>query len=126
LRSETLYNLNQPELALIELNRIRERAFKGTSHNYLLTDIATPETFLDKLLLERRLELAFENERWFDLVRTDRFMTELSQVQTSYNPASGTALTVTLTPKAHYKYFPIPRTEIEKANPGVLIQNDNY
>jgi len=126
LKSEVLYNLNQPALALVELNRIRERAFKGISHNYLLTDIATPEAFLDKLLLERRLELAFENERWFDLVRTDRFMSELSQVQTSYNPASGTALTVTLTPKAHYKYFPIPRTEIEKANPGVLIQNDNY
>lgn len=126
LKSETLYNLNQPQLALVELNRIRERAFKNSNNNYLLADIATPEAYLDKLLLERRLELAFENERWFDLVRTERFMTELSQVQTSYNPVSGTALTITLSPKAHYKYFPIPRTEIEKANPGVLIQNDNY
>lgn len=126
LKAEVLYNLNQPALALVELNRIRTRAFMNANHNYSMSDVATPTAFLDKLLLERRLELAFENERWFDLVRTDRFMTELAQVQTSYNPTTGVAQTVTLNPKANYKYFPIPQTEIEKSNPGILVQNENY
>lgn len=30
-------------------------------------DASTPGTFEDKLLQERRVELAFENHRWFDL-----------------------------------------------------------
>lgn len=126
LKAEVLYNLSQPQLALTELNRIRARAFKNANHNYTLADIASPDAFLDKLLLERRLELAFENERWYDLVRTNRFVSELTQVQTAYNPTTGVAQTVTLAPKTHYRYFPIPETEIEKSNPGVLAQNEGY
>ena len=125
LKAEALFRLNQPEQALVELNRIRQRAFGDDSHNYTLADIASPDAFIDKLLLERQLEFALENERWFDLVRTDRFMTELKQVERYYNVTDQVPQVVDLHPQPHYKYFPIPNNQIEQA-PGILIQNEGY
>lgn len=126
LKAEVLYRLNQPDLALIELNRIRERAFGNDDHHYTLADIATEDAFLDKLLLERRLEFAFENERWFDLVRTGRYMTELKSVERYYNPSDGSVQTVQLNPQEHHRYMPIPRSQIDLVGPDVLQQNEGY
>ena len=126
LMAEVQYGLNQPALALIELNKIRTRAFGNTTKNYTLADIATPTAFTDKLLLERRLEFAFENERWFDLVRTGRLLTELAKEERGYNPNTLTALNFTLQPKAHYNLFPIPQRQIDVYPVGVLAQNPGY
>lgn len=126
LKSEALYRLDRKEEALAELNKVRARAFKGNSHNYTLADIADPEKYLDKLLLERQLELAFENQRWFDLVRTDRFTGVLSKEEWGYNPVTQTAQEVSLNPKSFIRYFPIPQHEIDQSNPGVIKQNDGY
>jgi len=127
LKAEVLYRLNQPGLALIELNKIRERAFGNSSHNYTLADIAAPEDFLDKLLLERRLEFAGESERWFDLVRTGRFLTDLNAVERSYNYETKTSNDVVdKKPKAYQNHFPIPQIQIQQANAGVLTQNEGY
>lgn len=126
LKSEALYHLNRPGEALAELNSVRARAFGNASHNYSMSDIATPDEFMDKLLLERQLELAFENQRWFDLVRTGRFMEELDQVEWNYNLATGTAQVVDLDPKPYFRYFPVPQHEIDQASPGVLTQNEGY
>lgn len=126
LKAEALYRLNQPAQALSELNKIRARAFGDDLHNYTLADIATEQAFLDKLLLERRLEFAFENERWFDLVRTGRFLTELAEVETHYNYDTQTPTRVKFTVKPHYRYFPVPQTQIEMYPPGVLTQNEGY
>lgn len=126
LKSEALYNLNRKEEALVELNKVRARAFKGTTQNYTLADITAPEKYLDVLLLERQLELALENQRWFDLVRTDQFVKALSQVEWGYNPVTGTAQVVNQSPKPFFKLFPVPQHEIDQANPGVMKQNDGY
>lgn len=126
LKAEALYHLNEPDAALTELNRVRTRAFGDTSHNYQLSDISTLDLFIDKLLLERQLELALENQRWFDLVRTDRFMQELAEVEWSYNNTTQTAQVVQLNPQPHHRYFPIPQHEIDQSEPGVLVQNDGY
>lgn len=126
LKAEALYHANQPDAALVELNKVRERAFGDASHNYQLSDISTLDLFIDKLLLERELELALENQRWFDLVRTDRFMEELAEVEWSYNDQTQTAQVVQLNPQPHHRYFPIPQHEIDQSNPGVLAQNDGY
>ncbi len=126
LRAETLFGLNQPDQALADLNKVRARAFKGTASNYVLADISTPEKFTDKLLLERQLEFVLENERWFDLVRTGRFMTVLAKVEWGYNPVTKEPQVVTLSPKPYYKYFPIPNNQIQLANKGVLTQNEGY
>ncbi len=81
---------------------------------------------MDVLMLERQLELAFENQRWFDLVRTGRFMSELQEVEWGYNINLGTAQKVNLNPQPRYRHFPIPIHEIDQANPGVLKQNEGY
>jgi starch-binding outer membrane protein, SusD/RagB family len=126
LLAETYYGLGLPDLALTELNKVRARAFGNPDHNYTGADIATPEAFTDKLLLERRLELAFESERWFDLARTGRLVSELASEERTYNFDTRTPLTVTLQPQAHYTKFPIPLRQIQRANPGVLVQNAGY
>ena len=125
LQAEVLYRLNQPEAALTAINRVRERAFGDASENYTLNDISSLETFMDKLLDERQMELALENERWFDLVRTDRFMTVLKQVERYYNITDQEAQVVSLNPQPHHKLFPIPQHQMEQA-PGVLTQNEGY
>lgn len=125
LKSEVLYRLGQPEQALEELNRIRERAFGSDDFNYTISDIANEESFVDKLLLERQLEFALENERWFDLVRTDRFMATLQQVERYFNVTDQVPQVVNLNPQPHYKLFPIPNNQLELA-PGVLTQNEGY
>lgn len=53
------------------LNRVRERAFGDKKHN--VADLGK-DALREKIYLERRLELANEGQRWFDLVRTDRFV----------------------------------------------------
>ena len=126
LYGEVLYHLGDQETALAQLNRIRERAFGDADHNYTMADIATEELFMDKLLLERRLELAVENNRWFDLVRTGRFTTELTQLESEYNPSTEMAVIQNLNAQAYMKYFPIPYEQIQLAAPGVLEQNDGY
>jgi len=125
LQAEVQYRLHQPEAALGALDQVRERAFGSTSENYSLNDIATAESFMDKLLDERQIELALENERWFDLVRTDRFITELKQVERYYNITDQEAQVVALNPQPHHRLFPIPQHQMELA-PGVLVQNEGY
>jgi hypothetical protein len=124
LYAETLYGLNRPGDALIELNKVRERAFAGPSKNYILSDIASPADFSDKLFLERRLEFAYESERWYDLVRSGKYLNFTSE-ERAYNPNTGTALIVPVATRAALKYLPIPQKEIDKAR-DVLNQNDGY
>ncbi|HMF70354.1 MAG TPA: RagB/SusD family nutrient uptake outer membrane protein, partial [Flavitalea sp.] len=126
LLSEAYYGLNDKAQALTQLNKIRERAFGNTTHNYAAGDIATPENFTDKILLERRLEFAFENERWFDLVRFGRLQTELAFEERGYNQATQTALKVILQPKDSYKLFPIPQSQIDVYPKDGLTQNPDY
>ena len=57
---------------------------------------------------ERRLELAFEGQRWFDLVRTGTAEAEMGE---SINP--------------NYFVFPIPISEV-LASDGVITQNPGY
>ena len=57
---------------------------------------------------ERRLELAFEGQRWFDLVRTGTVDAEIG-----------------LTVDPVYHVFPIPNSEI-LASDGVITQNPGY
>ncbi len=58
------------------INQVRARAGLGP------VGAATPGTFADKLLKERRVELAFENHRWPDLLRfgkVEEVMTRLGK-----------------------------------------------
>ncbi|PZP48056.1 MAG: RagB/SusD family nutrient uptake outer membrane protein [Pseudopedobacter saltans] len=66
--AECLNETSQSSQALVYVNQIRQRAFGNATHNLSTSD----QTLLRAAIaLERRRELAFENKRWQDLVRTD-------------------------------------------------------
>lgn len=94
-------NGNTPD-ALIQLNRIRSRA--GLADSSATSQADVRQAILD----ERRLELAFEGHRWFDLVRTNTVNAEMG---------------ITVSP--NYHVFPIPTSEVRSTN-GVITQNAGY
>ena len=89
------------------INKIRNRA--GLPN---LTAGLNQSQFRDSLLLERRLELAFEGHRWYDLVRTKRLISALNSQNSSIKVE-----------ERHYLY-PIPQTERDVN--AKLEQNKGY
>lgn len=89
------------------VNRIRTRA--GLAE---LPSSLTQSEFRDAILLERRLELAFEGHRWYDLVRTKKLVSALK----AQNP------TIVVSDKNYL--LPIPQTERD-VNPN-LTQNPQF
>jgi hypothetical protein len=69
----------------------------------------------DNLLLERRVELAFENKRWFDLQRFG----VAQEVLSAFSNATGGAFSAT------DLLLPIPQFEINLSN-GAMEQNPGY
>ncbi|RYC70992.1 RagB/SusD family nutrient uptake outer membrane protein [Spirosoma sordidisoli] len=102
--AEALNEQGKTADALPFLNQVRKRA--GLADKTGLTQ-ATMRLALED---ERRVELAFENHRWFDLLRTDRYMTVLT--------AKG------LKVLSHQKLYPIPLREIDLNKK--LTQNTGY
>jgi tetratricopeptide (TPR) repeat protein len=72
IRAEARAELNKLDDGLKDLNVIRNRANVPS-----ITSVATRDELVDKILLERRLELAYESQRWFDLIRKDKAQLEL-------------------------------------------------
>lgn len=63
-RAEAYAHLGQDDLARADVNRIRERAGLDP-----VDDSLSGDDLLEEILLQRRLELAFEGHRFFDLKR---------------------------------------------------------
>lgn len=96
-----------------EINAVRQRVGLPTISNATMDDV----------IHERRVELAGENQRWFDLLRWDKagivdVQALLAQDGGPYNPP-----TDFVRPK-HY-YYAIPQRQIDLSN-GVLKQNPGY
>ncbi len=113
----------QLDVALTYLNKIRQRARNSTGGsasalpNY--APFSSDEAFLLAIEKERRVELAFENHRWFDLVRTERakpVMTQEQQVQNGFSPSAWSD---------HMLLFPIP-LQVIQSNPEKIKQNPGY
>lgn len=118
LKAEALYFTGDLNGAADYINMIRERAYGNSDFNYTAADFTSDDAFIDILLLERSLELALENERWPDLVRLDKFIEVLSEIDRTQE------LTVTLNPQPHHRYFPIPEREMTESD--ALTQNPGY
>ena len=84
------------------LNRVRRRAFGDDNHKITVSGTALTEA----IWAERRLELAMEGERFFDLVRTGKAAAVITGFVAGKN-----------------ELFPIPQEEVEVSG---LTQNPNY
>ncbi|PPL01686.1 SusD family protein [Parapedobacter indicus] len=115
--------------ALLYVNKIRERARNTPGDptiekpadllaDYELTDFSNDDAFLLAIEKERRVELAFENHRWFDLVRTGRAEEVMvaEQKADGFNP---------FTWSDDMLAYPIPMT-VMQSNPQQIIQNNGY
>src|SRR5690606_20128775 len=76
---------------------------------------ADQTAMLDALLKERRLELAFEGQRWFDLVRLDKVEKVMNAV---YAGDEGRLTQVYLFNSTSYR-LPIPQYAIDQ-NPRIV------
>ncbi|MEO6499174.1 MAG: RagB/SusD family nutrient uptake outer membrane protein, partial [Mucilaginibacter sp.] len=84
------------------LNKVRERAFGNDTHNVT----ATGNQLVQAIWNERRLELAMEGDRFFDLVRTGQADEKIDGFKTGRN-----------------ELFPIPQQEVTISG---LAQNPGY
>jgi hypothetical protein len=121
--AEALNEQGKATEALPFLNQVRDRAFGNTTSRITTTDQAQ---LRDIILKERRVELAFENKRWLDLVRTERAIPVLTAYGTALK-ASGrhpNLVASTYNVTQNRLLFPIPFTE-RQVNPN-LTQNPGY
>ncbi len=119
LKAEAMVATGNLSGAAAEVNRIRARVGLGAiSSNLSAAEMKAA------VLKERRLELAFEGQRWFDLVRntTDSDPVIYTTLNTLNNRDSGRLPMATLTEEG--LVYPVPQTEIDK-NPN-LTQNPGY
>jgi hypothetical protein len=108
MKAEALNELGSTNLAEAPLNQVRSRA--GLPAVSGLSQAA----FRTKVFNERRVELAFEGQRWFDLIRINNgqyaieFLRSIGKTNMSEK----------------FLLFPIPQKERD-ANPN-LSQNEGY
>lgn len=109
MRAEALNELGQTAEAETYLNMVRNRAGLDDIQSGL-----SQEDFRKAVLHERRIELAFEGQRWFDLIRVNNGQYGLEFLHSiGKNNASQKHL-----------LFPIPQIELDR-NPN-LTQNPGY
>jgi len=97
--------------ALAWLEMIRARARAGNNAVLPKITITDQVQLRDKIRQERRIELAMENDRFFDLVRWGIAKAVLNAAGKPYEDKN--------------KYLPIPQPEIDKSG-GKLKQNPDY
>lgn len=103
------------------INQIRRRAYgvaKGdSSKDVTLLESLDQDTFRHTIWDERRLELAFEGHRWFDLIRTGEYV----EVMTKHAIEEDKKFTV----HDWNNLYPVPQTQID-INPNLLPNNPGY
>lgn len=130
--AEALYELGDETTARLYLNKIRERARGGRAD--IVPDVTASGTELrDRIRQERRVELAFEEHRFFDVRRwkiadvTENKPARGMKILKNINTGERTFTIEKIQDRAflpqHY-LFPIPISEIRKNS--LLEQNPNY
>ena len=131
MRAEALAQLNRSDEAIALVNQLRNRAARSTAMlagydtNYGARIFVKPYTdasnALAKVKMERRLELAMESERFFDLVRWG----EAEQVINRYYLEEANDCRIYTTAKFtanKNEYLPIPHEQVAASN-GHYKQN---
>ncbi len=108
MKAEALNELNRTGEAEAPLNRVRDRAGLGDVNGL------GQQEFREAVYNERRMELAFEGHRWFDLIRIGD-----GQYAIDFLHSIGR-----LNAQKKHLLFPMPQSEIDR-NPN-LTQNPGY
>ncbi len=110
MNAEANNELGNTAAALTSLNAVRARARGG--NNSVLPDVTTTDqaTLRTAIWHERRVELAMEFDRYFDVIRQGR-------AATVFGPKGWTA--------NKNEVWPIPQSEID-LSAGILTQNPGY
>ncbi len=103
MHAEAAFQNNQPEKARASLNLVRARV-------KIPPVTASGAALLEAIYRERRIELALEGHRFFDLVRTGRAAQVLGVLGYKENT---------------HRVFPIPQSQIQASN-GAVTQNPGY
>ncbi len=99
------------------VNQIRQRA---KLDNLTSDRTSSKSSMLDAVLNERRLELAFEGERWYDLCRNDKLESTLNDIDSRDTGRSKLVKKF----DANSYLLPIPQTALDENNN--LKQNPGY
>jgi hypothetical protein len=112
LAAEAYNETGDPGKAKEYLNMVRARA-RGTN-NFILPDVTTNDQseLREKIYHERRVELAMEQHRWFDLARWGRIADKMGPLKTNFSAPKNLLL-------------PVPQSEIDLTN-GIIVQNTGY
>lgn len=117
--AEALNECGDRESALTQLNKCKTQV--NTINNSSKLYVAGGYGYLrDQIWLERRMELAYEWDRFFDIVRQGRAAEVLHTFGRSRPNSRGLSFV-----KGKNELFPIPQTEIDVSN-GVVEQNPGY
>ncbi|MBC6612605.1 RagB/SusD family nutrient uptake outer membrane protein [Hymenobacter sp. BT507] len=126
MHAEASYRLGQEAKALSSLNMVRARANRlqpGT----VLPRTSSGTALLNHIWLERRLELAMEGHRYYDLVRQKRLVAVMQAFNaaqlTSTDPYDKGKVKDQISEKNNL--FPIPTTQIQLSG-GNVVQNPGY
>jgi hypothetical protein len=130
--AEALNELNQVEPAVAEIIKLRQRAgiTAGTNNRYGIKAGITQSEMRTLIRNERRIELAFEEHRFWDIRRWKMADQVLNTPLTGVKITNGTSLTYQIITVANpvftnrLYHMPIPYDEIMK-NPK-LIQNEGF
>lgn len=123
--AETKMYLGKDAEAIVLLDEVRERAgLPSYQESMSDADYASKYPSLkDAILHERRVELAFENHRWFDLIRSFTAEELVVFFKNKDQANYGNAKLSNIGTKD--RYFPIPFDEY-KLNPEKMYQNPGY
>ncbi|BEG99191.1 membrane protein [Bacteroides sedimenti] len=104
--AEALNEISYPNSTAFDaLNAVRANAGLAPK---TVTNLTSKEAFRTAVYKERRLELALECDRWFDIVRTNQFSVLYNMIP------------------AYRQLYPVPQTELENVNDPTGWQNEGY
>ncbi|WP_016989809.1 RagB/SusD family nutrient uptake outer membrane protein [Flavobacterium sp. ACAM 123] len=106
MKAEALNELDQTPAAILLLNQIRNRAELGNTAAISKAEVRTA------IWKERRVEMAFEHDRFFDLVRTGQAVSAFAIHGKTFVAGK-------------HELFPLPQAFLLQSN-GLSLQNPGY
>ncbi len=113
MAAEALNENGKTQEALTYLNQVRTRA-RGTRPASVLPNVTVTDRvqLRQRIWQERRVELAMEQQRWFDLLRQGRAGAVMKALGKNFQ-------------EGKHELFPIPQNEVDLSG-GLILQDPNY